>query len=61
VKPVFILRFELTGLLLGLLALLFPTAAMIFAFFSIGNLLILIGLTGYVRMVLKDLRKHKVL
>jgi uncharacterized membrane protein HdeD (DUF308 family) len=61
VKPVFILLFELTGLLLGLFALLFPTAAMIFVFFSLGNLLILIGLVGYVRMVLKDLKMHRVL
>ncbi len=60
-KPVLILLFELAGLLLGLLALLFPNATIIFVFFSLGNLLIVIGLAGYVILVLKDLKKHKVL
>jgi len=60
-SPRAILLFELAGLLLGALALLFPTAAMIFVFFSLGNLLVLIGVFGYVKLVLKDLRKHRVL
>lgn len=60
-KPLFILLFELTGLLLGLLALLFPNATMIFVFFTLGNLLILVGLVGYIGVVLKDLKKHEVL
>jgi len=60
-SPRAILLFELAGLLLGVLALLFPTATMIFVFFSLGNLLILIGMVGYVRMVLKDLKMHRVL
>jgi uncharacterized membrane protein HdeD (DUF308 family) len=60
-SPRGILWFELAGLLLGLLALLFPTGTMIFLFFTVGNLLILIGLAGYIRLVIKDLRKHRVL
>ncbi len=60
-KPRFILFFELAGLLLGLLALHFPNATIIFVFFSLGNPLILIGLAGYVMLVLKDLKRHKVL
>ncbi|MCI0405338.1 MAG: hypothetical protein L0Z48_06490 [candidate division Zixibacteria bacterium] len=60
-KPHFILFFDLAGLLFGFLALLFPNATMIFVFFSSGNLLILIGLGGYVGLVLKDLKKHRVL
>jgi hypothetical protein len=60
-KPVFIMLFEMTGLLLGLLSLLFPTGTMIFVFFTVGNLFILIGLLGYVGLVLKDLKKHRVL
>ena len=60
-KPAVILLFELAGLLLGLLALLFPNATPIFVFFTAGNLFILIGLVGYVGLVLKDLKKHEVL
>ncbi|MCI0329911.1 MAG: hypothetical protein L0196_03020 [candidate division Zixibacteria bacterium] len=60
-KPFFILIFELAGLLLGLLAFLFPNATMIFVFFTAGNLFILIGFFGYVWLVLKDLKKHEVL
>ncbi|MGH8004406.1 MAG: hypothetical protein ACRECJ_06760 [Limisphaerales bacterium] len=60
-KPLLILLFELCGLLLALLALLFPNATMIFVFFTVGNLLIFIGLVGYVTLVLKDLKKHQVL
>ncbi len=60
-RPRFILFFELAGLLLGLSALLFPNAALIFVFFSVGNLFILVGLGGYVGLVLKDLKKHRVL
>ena len=60
-SPRWILLFELAGLVLGALALLFPTAAMIFVFFTLGNLFLLIGFLGYVKLVLKDLKKHEVL
>ena len=60
-NPHWILIFELAGLLLGALALLFPTALIIFLFFTLGNFFILIGLAGYIMLVLKDLKKHEVL
>jgi len=60
-SPRAILLFELAGLLLGALALFFPTGTMIFVFFTLGNLLILIGLAIYIKLVLKDLKKHRVI
>ena len=60
-NPRWILLFELAGLLLGALALIFPTALIIFIFFTLGNFFILVGLAGYVWLVLKDLKKHQVI
>lgn len=59
-----ILRAEilmLVGLAMCMGALFFPLALPILIFFSIGNLLIIAGFVLYLRIVLKDLKKHKVL
>ncbi len=56
----FIVIFYLAGLLLDLLALFFSNAALIFIFFSIGNLLILFGSAGFVKSMIKVLRQQQV-
>jgi len=49
------------GFLIGLFALLSPNSLPIIAFFTIGHLLVLVGLIFYVRTVWQDLKKHKIL
>lgn len=51
----------LLGFLFGLLALFDATSLPIMGFFTIGHLLIIVGLLIYVRTVWQDLKKHKVL
>jgi len=53
--------FILTGLFLGLIAILKPTSLPIFAYFSIGHVLIVVGLGLYFFRIWQDLKRHKVL
>ena len=56
-----IIWLEIFGLLLGLIALVQPSALSIMIFLSLGNVSIFVGLLFYLIIIVKDLKRHKVL